>query len=167
MGYEGSVFSSTDPAGGASAWSVTDANEGRGATHLTAVSCPSASLCVAVSGGYGEAAGTVLTSTDPASGRWQRARLGGSPDLRGVTSAWRAAGSSTPRDLQAVSCVAALLCVAGDGGGNILSSTEPTGGGSFAATNAAGSVQMTGLTCPTTSVSGWATRWRIGRATRS
>jgi hypothetical protein len=176
VGYEGSVFVSTDPAGGAGDWSVTDVNEGRGATHLTAVSCPSASLCVAVSGGYGEAAGRVLTSTDPASGRWQATQLGGSPDLRGVScatpslcvavakggrifvsgdptggaSAWREADAPTPRDLQAVSCVATLLCAAGDAGGNILTSTDPTGGGGFAETNADGSVQMTGLTCPTT-----------------
>lgn len=175
VGYEGSVYVSTDPTGGASAWSVTDVNEGRNATHLTAVSCPSASLCVAVSGGYGEAAGRILTSPDPASGRWQTTQLGDSPDLRGVscatpslcvavakegrifvsgdptggTSAWREASSPTPRDLFAVSCVAALLCAAGDAGGNILTSTDPVGG-AFAATNADGSVQMTGLTCPTT-----------------
>jgi len=140
------------------------------------VSCPSTSLCVAVSGGYGGATGSILTATDPASGRWQAARLGGSPDLRGVScatpslcvavakagriflstdptggaSTWRPASSPTPRDLFAVSCVAILLCTAGDAGGNILTSTEPSGGGAFAATNADGSVQITGLTCPTT-----------------
>jgi hypothetical protein len=176
VGYEGSVYVSTDPTGGASAWSVTDVNEERNATHLTAVSCPSASLCIAVSGGFGEAAGRVLTSTAPASGRWQTTQLAGSPDLRGVScaspslcvavakggrifvsgdptsgaSAWRAAGSPTPRDLQGVSCVATLLCAAGDAGGNILTSTDPAGGAPFGETNAAGSVQITGLTCPTT-----------------
>lgn len=176
VGYEGSIYVSTDPTGGASAWSVTDANEGGSASHLTAVSCPSASLCAAVSGGFGEAAGRVLTSTAPASGHWQTTQLAGSPDLRGVscaspslcmavakggrlfvsgdptggTSAWREASSPTPRDLQAASCVAALLCVAGDAGGNILTSTDPTGGASFAETNTAGSVPITGLTCPTT-----------------
>jgi hypothetical protein len=141
------------------------------------VSCPSASLCVAVSGGFGETAGRVLTSTAPASGPWQTTQLAGSPDLRGVScatpslcvavakggrifvsgaptggaSAWREAGSPTPRDLEAASCVAALLCAAGDAGGNILTSTDPTGGAPFAETNTAGSVQITGLTCPTTS----------------
>jgi hypothetical protein len=177
VGYEGSVFTSTDPAEGASAWTVTDVNEGRGAAHLTSVSCPSVSLCVAVSGGYGEAAGRVLTSSAPASGDWRGTQLGGSPDLRGVSCAtpslcvavakegrifvssdptggapaWRQVGSPTPRDLFAVSCVATLLCAAGDAGGNILTSTDPAGGGAFAATNADGSVQMTGLSCPTTS----------------
>jgi hypothetical protein len=176
VGYEGSVYVSTDPASGPGTWAITDVNDGHGGTHLTAVSCPSAALCVAVSGGNGEAAGRVLTSTDPASGSWQASRLAGSPDLRGVScatpslctavakgggifvssdptggaSAWRQAGSPTPRDLQAVSCVT-TLCAAGDAGGNILTSTDPTGSGSFLATNADGSVQVTGLTCPTTS----------------
>ncbi len=174
VGYEGSVFTSTDPTGGAKAWSVSDLNEGPGASHLTGVSCPSPSLCVAVSGGYGGAAGRVFTSTDPASGTWRMTQLDGFPDLRGVScavpslcvavaaggrifvssdppggvSAWRTVGAATPRDLFAVSCVASTLCTAGDAGGNILTSTDPTGGG-FTATNPDGSVQITGLTCPT------------------
>jgi hypothetical protein len=174
VGYEGSVFTTTDPTGGADAWSVSDVNEGPGASHLTAVSCPSPSLCVAVSGGYGGSAGRVFTSTDPASEIWRRTQIGGSPDLRGVScatpslcvavakegwifvsgdptggaSAWRAVDSPTPRDLFAVSCVAATLCAAGDAGGNILTSTDPTGG--FAEANADGSVQITNLSCPTT-----------------
>ena len=175
VGYEGSVFTSTDPTGGAAAWRVSDVNEGPGAAHLTAVSCPSVALCVAVSGGYGESAGRIFTATNPASGNWKRAQLDGFPDLRGVScataalcvavakegrifvssdptggaSTWRSAGSPTPRDLFAVSCVAATLCAAGDAGGNILTSTDPAGGGGFAAADADGSVQITGLTCPT------------------
>ena len=175
VGYEGSVFVSGDPTGGASTWRVSDVNEaGAGGTHLTGVSCPSPSLCVAVSGGYGGSAGRVLTATDPVSGLWKVARLGGSPDLRSVScatpslcaavakgggifvssdptggaSAWRAASSPTPRDLFAVSCVATLLCAAGDAGGNVLTATDPSGGG-FAATDPAGSVQITGFACPT------------------
>jgi hypothetical protein len=176
VGYEGSVFTSTDPTGGAKDWSVSDLNEGPGAAHLTAVSCPSVSLCVAVSGGYGGSAGRIFTSTEPISGKWQRVQLANFPDLRGVScatpslcvavgnegrifvsgnptggvSAWRPTGSPTPRDLFAVSCVAAILCAAGDAGGNVLTSTDPTEGGSFAATNPDGSVQITGLSCPTT-----------------
>jgi hypothetical protein len=176
VGYEGSVFASTDPSGGAGAWSVSDVNEGHNrATHLTAVSCPSASLCVAVSGGNGAASGKVLTSSEPAAGSWRATQLPGTPDLRGVScatpalcvavakggrifvssnpaggaSAWHEVSSPTPRDLQAVSCVASLLCVAGDAGGNLLTSADPTGGAPFSATNAAGSVPITGLTCPT------------------
>ncbi|MGN6256323.1 MAG: WD40/YVTN/BNR-like repeat-containing protein [Solirubrobacterales bacterium] len=176
VGYEGNVFASTDPTGGARSWSISDVNEGGSAAHLTGVSCPSPSLCVAVSGGYGAAAGTVLTSSAPASGRWQATQLPGAPDLRAIScatpalcvavakeggiyvssdpsggaSAWRQVRSPTPRDLQAVSCVASLLCAAGDAGGNLLTSADPTGGAPFAETNPTGSVQITGITCPTT-----------------
>jgi hypothetical protein len=176
VGYEGSVFTSTDPAGGAGAWSVSDVNTPGSGTHLTAVSCPSASLCVAVSGGNGAAAGRVLTSSDPASESWQAIQLPGSPDLRGVScatptlcvavakggrifvssdpsggaSAWRERPSPTARDLQAVSCVSSLLCVAGDEGGNLLNSADPLAA-PFATTNTASSILITGITCPTTS----------------
>lgn len=176
VGYEGSVFTSTDPSGGADAWHVSDVNEaGAGATHLTGVSCPSPALCVAVSGGYGESAGRILTATDPAAGDWQATELGGSPDLRSVScasptlcvavakggrifvsgdptggaSAWRPAASPTARDLFAVSCAASLLCAAGDAGGNVLTATDP-GAGGFAMTDPAGSVQITGFSCPAT-----------------
>lgn len=177
VGYEGSVFTSTDPTGGAKAWGVSDLNDGPGAAHLTAVSCPSPSFCAAVSGGYGESAGRIFTSTNPSSGIYKTVQLPGFPDLRGVScatpslcvavgvggrifvsgdpaggaSAWRPVGSPTPRDLFAVSCVADTLCAAGDAGGNILTSTDLAGGGGFAAANADGSVQITGLSCPTTS----------------
>lgn len=176
VGYEGSVFASTDPTGGAGAWSVSDVNEAGSAAHLTAVSCPSASFCVAVSGGNGAAAGQVFTSTDPAAGRWQSTRIPGSPDLRGVScatpsscvavakegrifassdpaggaAAWRQLRSPTVGDLGAVSCVPSLICVAGDAGGNLLTSTDPLGNAAFEATNTDSSVAMTGVTCPTT-----------------
>jgi hypothetical protein len=175
VGYEGSVFTSTDPTGGAGAWKVSDVNEGPGAAHLTAVSCPSVSLCVAVSGGDGGSEGRIFTSTEPISGSWKKVQLAGSPDLRGVScatpslcvavakkgrafvstaptgaaSTWRPVTSPTPGDLFAVSCVAATLCASGDAGGNVLTSSDPAGGG-FAATNADGSVQITGFSCPTT-----------------
>lgn len=177
VGYEGSVFTSTEPAGGA--WSVTDVNEPHsGAIHLTGVSCPSASLCVAVSGGWNNPnGGKVLTSTDPASGEWKAAQIGSSLDFRSVScgapslcvavaqsgrlffstdpgggvSAWKDAG--TPGglgDLEGASCVSALLCAVGNQTGNVLTSTDPGGGGStWAEANAGGSVQITGVSCPT------------------
>jgi hypothetical protein len=172
VGKEGAIYVSTDPAGGAGAWSI--GTTGDGSPHLTAVSCPSESLCVAVSGERGPAAGRIVTSTDPDAGQWQTAQLPGAPDLRAVscsgtalcvavavggkifvsidptggTSAWREVASPTPRDLRAVSCVVGL-CAAGDEGGNVLTSTNPTGGGQFAEANGGGSVQITGLSCPT------------------
>jgi hypothetical protein len=170
VGYEGSVWVSTDPAG--EAWTVGDT--GHGSPHLTAVSCPSTSLCVAVSGGTGPLPGRIYTTTDPTSGVWQETRLGNPTDLRAVScagpsacvavakagrifttidptggaSAWGEAGSPTARDLEGIACLA-TLCVAGDGGGNVLTSSDPTGGAPFAVTNAGGSVQITGVSCPT------------------
>lgn len=170
VGYEGAVWVSTDPVGGV--WTVGDT--GHGSPHLTAVSCPSTSLCVAVSGGTGPLPGRVYTTTDPTSGVWQETRLGNAPDLRAIScagaslcvavakagriftsidptggaAAWREVGSPTARDLEGISCVA-TFCAAGDGGGNVLTSAEPTGT-PFTATNADGSVQITGVDCPTT-----------------
>ncbi|HEY7256874.1 MAG TPA: hypothetical protein VH476_09340 [Solirubrobacterales bacterium] len=178
--YEGFIYASTDPTGGAAAWSPTVVNEphGTGATHLTAVSCPSPSLCVAVSGGSNNSyGGRVLTSTNPTAGQWQVARLGSSLDLRGVScgtpslcvavaregrifvstdptagaSAWREIGTpGGPGDLEGVSCASTLLCAAGNLTGNILTSTDPAGGG-WSEANAGGSVQITGVSCPTPS----------------
>jgi hypothetical protein len=159
VGYEGSVYVSTDPTGGAGAWSVGDVNEagGHGATHLIGVSCPSPALCVAVSGGSNNSnGGRVLTSTNPTAGQWQATRLSSSLDLRGVScgtpslcvavaregrlfvstdptggaSAWTEAGTpGGPGDLEGVSCVSTLLCAAGNMTGNVLTSTDPTAGG--------------------------------------
>src|SRR4051794_15677692 len=53
----GRIVSSTDPTGGAGAWTLAYAIE---AVSLYGVSCPSTSLCVAVA-----SSGDVLTSTDP------------------------------------------------------------------------------------------------------
>lgn len=178
VGYEGSVYVSTDPTGGAAAWSVSDVNAGqRGATHLISVSCPSPALCVAVSGGSNNSnGGKVLTSTDPASGSWQAIQLSSALDLRGVScgsptlcvavaregrifvssnptggvSAWREVGRpGGPGDLEGVSCFSSLLCAAGNAVGNILTSTEPTGAATtWGKANAGRSVQITGVSCP-------------------
>jgi hypothetical protein len=178
VSYEGFVYASTEPTGGAGAWTPTVINEGDGATHLTAVSCPSPALCVAVSGGSNNSnGGKVLTSTDPTSGRWQTTPLSSSLDLRGVScgtpslcvavarggrifassnptggaSAWVEAGTpGGPGDLEGVACVSTLLCAAGNLTGNVLTSTDPAGGG-WNEANAGGSVQITGLSCPTAS----------------
>lgn len=179
VGYEGSVFVSTDPTGGASAWSISEVNGGGGATHLTAVSCPSPALCVTVSGGSNNSnGGKVLTSTDPTSGHWQAIQPSNSLDLRGVScgtpsfcvavaregrifvstnptggaSAWKETGApGGPGDLEGIACVSTLLCAAGNLTGNVLTSTEPAGGAGWSKANAGGSVQITGISCPTTS----------------
>lgn len=178
VSYEGFIYVSTDPTGGADAWSPTVINEGQGATHLTAVSCPSPSFCAAVSGGSNNSnGGIVLTSTNPTAGQWQQTQLGSSIDLRGIScgtpslcvavarkgrifvstnptggaSAWREVGApGGPGDLEGVACVSTLLCAAGNLTGNVLTSTAPAGGG-WSEANAGGSVQITSISCPTAS----------------
>lgn len=102
-----------DPSAGS--WSIGSPYRGPGAPHLTGVSCPSASLCTAVSGGNGSAVGRVFTTTSPSAGQWQSDQLGGSPDLR------------------AVSCATVSVCVAVAKGGRIFVSADPTGGAGFLA----------------------------------
>lgn len=157
VSWEGFAYVSTEPAGAASAWTSSDLNEpsGDGDIHLTSVSCPSASLCVAVSTGYnrtGPVGGRVFTTSDPASGQWQVAQLGGtlafssvscgtptlcvavaedgrlafSTEPTGGAGAWHVvAGPAGAAGLGAVACAGTSLCVAGDAGGNLVTSTEP------------------------------------------
>ena len=106
LGLDGSLLTSTDPTGGATAWSVTNVGD----TTLDAVSCPTVSLCVAVGDD-----GNVMTSTDPTGG----------------AAAW----TITPADpspgtigLRAASCPSVDLCVLVDDDGDVVTSTDPTGG---------------------------------------
>ena len=98
----GHVLTSTNPTGGASAWTAT-------ATAVTvlggAITCPSASVCVAAGGG-------IFTSTDPTGGAaaWTGFTLPGANSYA-----------------KAVSCPSATLCVA-TGNGGVAASTNPTGG---------------------------------------
>ena len=156
--HEGFIYVSTEPTGGAAAWSPTVVNEpgGHGATHLSSVSCPTPSFCAAVSAAQsGIPGGKVLTSTNPASGQWQVTQLDGSLDFQGIScgtpslcvavaregrivvstnptggaSAWTEVGTpGGAGDVGGVDCVETFLCAAGNAGGNILSSTAPAGG---------------------------------------
>jgi hypothetical protein len=76
---------------------------------LSAVSCPSVSLCVA-----GDLAGSILSSTNP---------------TRGPT-AWNVTGVLSNQSILGVSCPSISLCVAVGSAGNVLTSTDPTGGAS-------------------------------------
>jgi hypothetical protein len=130
----GYLFTSTAPALGGAGWRETRIiapTEYR----LDAYSCPSASLCVAV-GHQGE----VLTSTDPAGGpdAWQHALVDsgpcppgagpGAPTGRLCHDKLDGTGPPRPRWLQEISCPSVSLCVAGDAEGDVLTSTDPTGG---------------------------------------
>ncbi len=75
---------------------------------LGGVSCPSASLCVAVGNS------SLATSIDPTGGR----------------SAWSDAEVDTANVLDGVSCPSVSLCVAVDSEGDVVTSTNPTAGAS-------------------------------------
>jgi PASTA domain len=129
----GNVVTTTNPVGDAQAWTIAHiddrdlrAPEG---DILTAISCPSASLCVAV-----DYRGNVLTSTDPTGG----------------AGAWKKASIDPGNQLSAVSCASATLCVAVDYAGNALASTNPTGGaGKWTSTDIDGSEPLRSVSCAT------------------
>lgn len=98
----GNVVTSSNPSGGAAAWTVTHVD---GSNSISAVSCPSSGLCVAV-----DSIGNVVTSGNPAGG----------------TAAWTLAHIS--RGLVDVACPSTDLCVAVDRDGNIATSSNPTSG---------------------------------------
>jgi hypothetical protein len=124
------ILTSTSPSGGAPAAPTTpttipaattvtaavdtagwrEANFPSEENGILAVSCPSSGLCVAVDNG-----GKAFVSTDPAGGS---------------TSVWKmsaVAGASS--GFSGVSCPDIKLCV-GIAGGNIVTTTDPTGGAS-------------------------------------
>jgi hypothetical protein len=103
---------------------------------ISAVSCPSNRLCVAVDQG-----GDVLISTQPDGGRWERpVRVDRSAALTGI------------------SCSSTSFCAAVDADGNLLTSTRPTGGARYwshparidsAEAPGGGVAGLTGISCPT------------------
>lgn len=111
----GRVLWSKDPAGGPRTWLASDVD---GGNELTAVACPSTGLCVAVDG-----AGNAVTSQNPTGGQaaWTVAKIDSSP----VQANTDTTGAVL---LRGVSCPTTGLCVAVDGAGNALASTDPTGG---------------------------------------
>ena len=126
------IVTSTDPTGGASRWSPVHLD---GFNELQGVSCVSASLCVAV-----DNQGDVLASTDPTGGasRWSITHLEGLP-----------AGSRSLLGLSCVSGGSGPLCAALDSAGDVVTSTDPTGGsGSWTLSDVDGESHMTGISCP-------------------
>lgn len=136
--FDGFIYTSTNPTGGADAWTVTDLDGGSGpSTHMYGVSCPSPSFCVASAG-----QGRIVTSTNPTAG----------------AGAWSITQLETPLELRGVSCDSPTLCVAvGDNGddarpagsnnGEIVVSADPLGGAwQRAEMPAAGS--LFGISCP-------------------
>ena len=102
----GLLFASTDPTGGAGAWSSVATPAGEG--DLEGASCVSTVLCA-----VGNMTGHILTTTNPAAGggaTWSDANAGGSVQVTGV------------------SCPTAEACLAVDNNGDVMTSTDPTGG---------------------------------------
>jgi phosphodiesterase/alkaline phosphatase D-like protein len=114
----------TDPQDGPDAQFQADAADDSGNT-LTGISCPSASLCVAV-----DAQGNVVWSDNPAGGAWTVTNIAGAEDA-----------------LEDVSCASASLCVAVDTSGSVWSSTDPTGPASRWTETSIDGNSLTGVSC--------------------
>ena len=129
------VAVSTNPAGGAAVWHVTQLS-GEAAFQdggsLDSVSCPSISLCVA-----GDRDGNVVSSSAPAA----------------VAPVWNIANVEQIGygETLNVSCANASLCVAVDGQGLVLSSSDPTGGSSAWSSVNLG-YPLYGVSCPSVSL---------------
>ena len=118
----GYVFTSTDPTAGAAGWSGVRISA---PNTLAALSCPSITLCVAV-----DYHGSAITSTSPTAGAgtWHTATIDSGPCTAGVC---HSIGKGPPeRQLDTISCPSVSLCVAGDWDGDVVTSTNPTGGSS-------------------------------------
>jgi hypothetical protein len=132
----GNILSSTNPTGGANAWTVTSIDRnGRG---ITGVSCASPSLCVAV-----DDAGNVLSSTNPTggAGAWSTSPV----DLNSL-------GYKGAYPIMAVSCTSAPWCVAVDGFGEVLMSSNPTDGASAWSILDVGGGAFYGVSCVMSSI---------------
>jgi hypothetical protein len=130
----GNVVTSTNPIGGASAWTVTKIDSYFMANNiLEGISCPSTGLCVAV-----DINGNILTSTEPT----------------GDASSWHLAHIEAASNVRKVSCPSAELCIVVDGAGDVISSTEPTGGATAWTTTRVdsngSSGELSGISCPST-----------------
>jgi hypothetical protein len=135
---DGNVFVSTSPTAGTRAWVAAhvepldkDLRHLASVVLLSAISCPSTSLCVAV-----DSAGQVVTSTNPTGGQqsWNRTLLEPGT-ISGFTD---------------VSCPSVLLCVAVDGFGNVFHSTDP--GSPYAWRSAQSNRGFSSVSCPATTL---------------
>jgi len=170
----GKVFTSTDPAGGAAAWTEAKINASINYTGEDGVSCPSSVLCVAVDDSH-----NVITSRNPTGGpaSWTVTHIAGSDAFWGVScssaslcvavdqagnvvtstnptggaSAWKVT-NVIGNGLRSVACPSSQLCVAGDDAGNVVTSSDPAGGDSAWAVLGVGDTILGGMSCPSTSL---------------
>src|SRR5436190_20921665 len=99
---------------------------------ISAVSCPTKGLCVAV-----DEVGNVITSKNPSGG----------------AGTWKVTEVDPGNALTAVSCPSAGLCVVLDGAGNVVTSSDPTGTAASWTVTPLGldsSIHLSGVSCPST-----------------
>jgi hypothetical protein len=136
--WEGNVLTSADPSGGASAWSAPEPVAG--VSFFDSISCPSASMCLAVGASAGNVGnGLIVTATDPTGG----------------SAAWTVTDLENDEGpLESAACPSTTLCLAVDQSGSIDESTNPTGGFSSWAVEPGGAgntgftTEIDALTCP-------------------
>ncbi len=125
-GYgEGNLAISDEPGDGASAWHLTSIDVD---DPLTAISCPSESLCVALS------ENDLETSAEPAAGAstWHLTTIAGNPSV-----------------LSGISCPSVHLCVAVATSGEVITSTDPQGGETaWKQTSLSGALEPSAVACP-------------------
>jgi hypothetical protein len=119
------------------------ADYGNGPPGPSGISCPTASLCVAVDGD-----GNAIVSTDPTGGpgAWTVHQIDDGSDYECVH--YGTTGPQCIPGLTAVACPAVSHCVAIDWAGGILSSTDPTGAGPWGGGEQPASESYSNLTCP-------------------
>jgi Divergent InlB B-repeat domain len=126
--FEGNAVASTEPFGGAQAWTASGIDADNA---LYAVSCPSAALCVAT-----DWAGDVVASSNPTAGggAWAAAKIAaGAPNVH----------------VGGVSCPSVSLCVAVDEQGDAFTSSDPAGGAAtWAPADIDGANDLSGVSCP-------------------
>jgi hypothetical protein len=166
--HAGNVVVSTNPVGGAGAWTVANVD---GTNAINAVSCTSPALCVAV-----DQDGNLLISTNPTGGvgAWTVTNVDGAHPMMSVScpsaslcvatdnaghvvtsiepatgdGTWTVANVDATNSIYGVSCASSSLCVAVDGDGNVLSSTDPSGGtGAWTVTNVDSVNPIIGVSC--------------------
>ncbi len=118
------AFTTTPASGGWSGPLTIDTGH-----QLTAVSCPSATLCFAV-----DNHGSLFASVAPASSAWTPGTIDGTTKLN------------------AISCPSPALCVAVDDSGGVRSSTTPGTAPSWTGQTIDSGHALTGVSCPTTSL---------------
>jgi hypothetical protein len=131
----GRVLTSTNPTGGATAWSVTRVlplvSGGEPSDRLLQLSCPTSTLCVALT------LQGVLSTTDPTAG----------------ANAWGISDFTTVTPPTSLSCPTASFCAAVNNQGNLWTTGNPAGGWSgWAMTTIPSATGTTGISCSSSSL---------------